>query len=137
MVVSVLHLVLTVRALLRCVSERYVFGIVGGLARAALIVVGACIGGGGGAVVMLPGLTLTLSPSGESSLERVLGQLVLSALGPALAFAVLWASYRRFHDAPAAEEEERQRPFRAWLPVAIVDAIYVVVMVGAMAISEP
>jgi hypothetical protein len=133
---SLLHLVLTIRALLRCVSERYTFGILGGLARAGLMIVGAVIGFKQMAMVMLPGrLTLKLSPDAPSQALAV-ALLLVSIAGPVVTFAVLWISYRRYHDAPAAQEEKLQRPFGAWLPVGILDAISVAVAVFVVAFSE-
>ena len=135
MIFSLVHLVLTFRALLRSLSERFFFGIVGGLLRAALMLVGAVIGFKQAAVVMLPHMTLRLSPS-DPSLASSLVLLFVSVAGPVVTFALLWIDYRRFQSVPAAREEELQRPFRAWLPVAILDALYVVITVGAVWIAE-
>ena len=138
LIFSILHLVFTIRALLRSLSERFVFGIVGGFLRAGLMLVGAVIGFKQAAIVMLPHMTLRLSPSDESdpSLGLSLGLLFVSVVGPIVTFSVLWTSYRRSQNVPVAQEEKLQRPFRAWLPVGIIDAIYVVITVGAIWISE-
>jgi hypothetical protein len=135
LIFSLLHLVLTIRALLRSLSQRFVFGIVAGLLRAGLMLLGAVIGFKQAAIVMLPHMTLRLSPS-EPSFALSLGLLFVSVVGPIVTFSLLWASYRRFQDVPAAQEEKLERPFRAWLPVGILDAIYVVVTIGAFWISE-
>lgn len=137
MIFSILHLVLTIRALLRSLAERFVFGIVGGFLRAGLMMVGAVIGFKQAAIVMLPHMTLRLSPrEREPSLALSLALLLVSVLGPVVTFSVLFTSYRRCQHVPAAQEEKLQRPFRAWLPVGIVDAIYVVIAVGAIWITD-
>ncbi len=137
MIFSLLHLVLAVRALARSVTERFVFGVVGGLVRIGLMVVGAMLALKQSAFIMLPGVNLHASPSeGSSASASAAALLLVSIAGPVLSASVLWASYRRFHDVPFAEEEKLQRPFNAWLPVGILDAIYVVIAISAAVLME-
>ena len=135
MIFSLLHFVLTVRALLRCASEKYLVGVVGSLVRALLLVLGAVLVSKRSMIVMIPPLpTLTVNRAATES-EPSLVLPLLAIVGPLLTFALLWVAYRRFQDVPAAQEEKLQRPFDALLPVGIVDAIGLVIFVGAVAFA--
>jgi hypothetical protein len=131
-ILSLLHLVLTIRAFLRSLSERFLFGIVVGLVRAALMVVGAIVSAKQATLFMLPGMTLRSPGSSSAPSGADVGILLVTILGPILTFAVLWVSWRRYQDVTAAREEVLRRPFDAWLPVGVLDAIYVVISVGAV-----
>lgn len=58
-----------------------------------------------------------------------LGPIALIAVVamPAASFTATFQAYRKTQNVSAAEEARASRPFNAWLPVAIVDAIIVVV----------
>jgi hypothetical protein len=137
MIISVLHLVLTIRAIVRSISEKFLFGVIGGIGRAALMVLGALMSFQQMSLLMLPGFTLRFLPSTFPSALLSAGLLLVALGGPILTFAIVWAAHRRTKNVPAAQEEKVGRPFMAWVPVAILDAMYLVVSVGAAVISEP
>jgi hypothetical protein len=131
MIVSLLYLVLIARALVRSFSSRFVFGIVVGLMRVVLMVAALVVCLQHGVMIMLPGLTLRSTDS-----SAVAGSALYAIAGPVLTFALVFASWRRFQNVPAAQEEMLQRPFAAWLPVGILDAIYVAIAIAAAVIAE-
>jgi hypothetical protein len=122
--VSIVHFALALNALLRCMRERFVVGIVGAVGRAALMV----------AVVVL-GFRLTFPGTQDPSAKEAAAFLMAIVFGPLISFTVLVIAKRRAQNAPAADEERLERPFTAWLPVAIIDAMFVVAALGARAIS--
>src|SRR5689334_11874751 len=121
--ISVLQLIAVVNAFIRSLQERFVVGIVGALARGALLVAGAI-----GAVAALS------APSVAAGASMALAAIIL---GPLISFATIWFAHRRKRDVPAAEEELRGRPFKAWLPVALFDAAFVAINILATVISNP
>lgn len=68
-----------------------------------------------------------------------LGSVVLIALAimPIASFSAIWQAYQGTLNAPAVDEERAARPFDTWLPVAIVDAISLVVALVALLLSHP
>lgn len=132
MIFSVLQLVLVIRAFMRSAAEKFPVGIALGLARVALMLWAAAISFRQASIVIMSGLTLRLPASGGT-----LSAPFVALAGPLVSFAVLAVSWKRYRNAPAANEEKLRRPFEAWLPVAILDAMYVVVMIGAVWFSEP
>jgi len=132
---SFLQVALTIRAIMRSVAERYVLGIVGGLARVALMGLGAVASLGQMSIVMLPGITLKSPATHDPSVLASVGLLLAGVGGPLLTFVVVWTAHRATRDIPAAQEERASRPFMAWVPVAVLDAMYLVVSIGAAAFS--
>lgn len=67
------------------------------------------------------------------------GFLALAALGvmPLGSFVAIWKSYQRMQNVPAADEAQAGRPFNAWLPIAIVDAIMVVIALATLLLLRP
>lgn len=135
MLLSFLQVALTIRAIMRSVAERYVLGIVGGLARVALMGLGAVASLGQMSIVMLPGITLKSPATHDPSVLASVGLLLAGVGGPLLTFVVVWTAHRATRDIPAAQEERASRPFMAWVPVAVLDAMYLVVSIGAAAFS--
>ncbi len=120
---SLLQVAAVVRALSRSTGERFVPGIVGGLARSVLMVLG------------LLAIVWATFPKAGAPAPAILGLMALSAavLGPLVSFAVLWSAHVRKRDVPFAQEERLSRPFGAWLPVALFDMIFVAMSVLAWA----
>jgi hypothetical protein len=116
---SFLQVALTIRAIMRSVAERYVLGIVGGLARVALMGLGAVASLGQMSIVMLPGITLKSPATHDPSVLASVGLLLAGVGGPLLTFVVVWTAHRATRDIPAAQEERASRPFMAWVPVAV------------------
>jgi hypothetical protein len=121
---SVLQLLALVNAFIRSLKERFVVGTVGALVRAALLLSGV-IGAVWSRFVHFPGSDVA-APATASLMA-----LGATVLGPVVSFAVLWIAYRRKKDVPAAHEERLGRPFNAWLPVALLDAAFVLINVLA------
>jgi hypothetical protein len=51
-----------------------------------------------------------------------------SALGPVISFVTVFLAHSRMTTVVAREEEAASRPFMAWLPVAILDAVFALAM---------
>ena len=121
---SIAHLFLALYAIVRSTVAHFWLGTIAGALRAVLIAVGAVVG------LRLGFLGGADPPVGLARLALVIG-----VVGPVLSFATVFIAYRRMSNVPAREEEAALRPFMAWLPVAIVDAIFVVlaIMAGALA----
>ena len=96
------------------------------------MVVGAAISVKQAALFMLPGITLRTSGSTTAPAWAAIGILLVSILGPILSLALLWSSWSRYQHVPAAQEEALRRPFSAWLPVGLLDGIYVIISIGAV-----
>jgi hypothetical protein len=135
MILSILHLVVAIRAALRSYAEGFLFGMVGGFARAAMMIAAFLLSFQHMGLIMLPGLTLRGSGEAAPSLGVSLGLALVVIGGPILSFAVLWAAWRRFQDVPAAQEEKLKKPFGAWLPVGILDAAYLLITIAAIAFA--
>ena len=130
MLFSLLLFGLTVRAVLRCSAEKFAFGVVGGATRAVLMLAGAYLALQQTSYFLLPGnLVVRRDVSASSALIGLLTLLVL-IVGPLLSVALVVSSWKRFKDAPAAQEQQLRRPFSALLPVAVLDVTYVVFSVG-------
>lgn len=82
------------------------------------------------------GLTVKNPNADDPSLGASLGLLIASVGGPLLTIALLVTSYRRFRDVPAAQEQRVRRPFDAWLLPGLVDALNVVIAVGATLLGQ-
>ena len=63
--------------------------------------------------------------------------VVAIAVMPASSFVALGRAFRQMQNAPAIQEEKASRPFNIWLPVAIVDAIIVVIALVVALLSRP
>jgi hypothetical protein len=122
--ILIVHFAVTVNALQRCVRERFVVGIVGGIGRAALMIT---------AIVL--GFRLTFPGTDGPSASHGAAFLMATMGGPLISFTTVVLAKRRAQNAPAAEEERLERPFTAWLPVAIIDAMFVVAGIAARALS--
>jgi len=126
---SLLQLALLVRALVRCIAERYSVGAIGAVARLSLLV------GGVGGVAM--SYFASATGSGRPSPALSLMTIAAVVLGPIVSFTVLWMAHRRRANVPAAQEERLGRPFDVWLPVALLDAAYVAITVFVNVMANP
>lgn len=121
---SILNISLSARALARCVREQFRPGITAGVVR-------------GGAAVLAFWLGLRMHFWGMENPPPWVG-LALCALLLVMPFAsgtALLLAHRRRLGVPAAEEMAASRPFDAWLPAGIVDAILVVIGLFAFLMS--
>lgn len=126
--ITLLELAAILRALFVCFKERFSFGGVAAVARLVLLVVG----------VIAYFVVLARSgaaPEAQASPPQAI--VLVAALwgGPLTSFVTLWQASRRAHDVPAAQEEQLGRPFDAWLPVALIDAVWIVIQIGAYTIG--
>jgi len=117
---SLFELALVLNAIRRSVQSRFLGGI--GLAVARLGVLFAAV-------------AMSWTAGSTNGISSVM--LLCGALGPLLSFAALGlAWHRKGSVAPASEEAEpRERTFTAWMGVAILDAMFVVVAIAANAIG--
>jgi hypothetical protein len=127
--VSVLQLATIGNAFVRCLRERFLLGTIGALARGALLVA-AAIGVVMVRFVHFPGSDVP-APVGPTFVA-----LAATVLGPILSFVVLWFAHRQRRDVPAAQEERLGRPFMAWLPVALFDAVFVLINLFAWVMTR-
>ena len=116
-------------ASVRCAQERWTIGIAAAVLRVALM-----------AIPAIPS-PLSLAPGIGHHPTVVSGGLgaavALAAIaGPLTSFAVVALAWRRTRDLPAAEERRASRPLHAWIPVGIIDAIFVVIQIGALVIAR-
>jgi hypothetical protein len=122
--ISLIHVFLTIRAVVKSAAERFVPGVVGGVARATLLVVTPIVAFKAGASLL--GLHLSVRDANPLLLVTT----GLSVLGPLVTIAVLLVARKRYRDVPMAQEERLMRPFSAWLPVGVIDGIFV--MIGVL-----
>jgi hypothetical protein len=114
---ALLVVVGTVRALVVSAREKFGVGTLLGAARLLLAVVVAW------AVVSF----VAVPPRAELALLIVAAEV----FGPLLSAVIVFAAWRRYQDVPAADEARLERPFGAWLPVAILDAFWAIILIGA------
>lgn len=117
---------LAVRALVASRHETFQLGVYAACARlVALVPLGVLL-----MAAYFPGLLPVLPWGGFAAMGA-------SALMPLVSFVTIWKAHQRTQDAPAADEERASRPFDAWLPIAIVDAIMVVIVVATLLLLRP
>jgi len=124
--VAIVHVSLVLNASVRSVLERFILGSAGGVLRVVLL-----------GVVTVSTVKASFAASDAAAPSPAYGLLAALVLGPMISFVVLFMAYRRMRDVPAAQEDRASRVFKAWLGVGIIDAMYVVIMIGASAISRP
>jgi len=114
----VINTSLNIRAIARCRDARSRLGVVAGAARGLVVVLLT--------VLLLWGYFPRLG----GGIPRWVGPAILglAVAQPLLSFPVLAVTYRQMRDAPAAQEEQASRPFDAWLPVGILDAVLLVIL---------
>jgi hypothetical protein len=117
---SLLQLIACVRALAVCLRERFAVGVAGGVARIGLMVLQAAALASS-PLSLIPGLHRPAMLEGWAGTATVVGALG----GPVVSFGVLVVAYLHARNVPAAEEERLRRPFTAWLPVGVMDGIFV------------
>jgi hypothetical protein len=135
MILSLLLFVLVVRAALRSYRERFPLGAIGGAVRAVSMIAALAIGFDSVGLVMMPGIKIgsaSARAGAPVSPAVALLPLVLEVGGPILSLVVAYRAWKRFQDVPAAQEEALQRPFDAWLPPAILDALVLAVGLAAV-----
>jgi hypothetical protein len=114
---ALLVVVATVRALVVSAREKFALGTLVGGARLVLALVV------GWAIVRFIGV----APPAPLGLLIGIAQIA----GPIFSIATVFVAWRRFQDVPAVDEARLERPFDAWLPVAILDAFWAVILIGA------
>ena len=121
---SLLQLALCVRALAGSLREGFAIGIAGGFARVMLmlLVAAAMLTS---PMSLVPGLHQPALLSGWAASATLIGAIA----GPAVSFGVVGVAYARTRNVPMAEEERSRRPLTLWLPVGVLDAMYVAVQV--------
>lgn len=120
------NLALSVRALRGSLGEQFSVGTLGAVVRGLTVVP----------------LSMLLLAAYFPRLTGPLPWLVPIALiavvaMPASSFIATFQAYRKTQNASAADEERASRPLNAWLPVAIVDAIVVVVALVTLLLLRP
>lgn len=134
---SLFHLALALNALVRSLRERFGWGIGGGIARVGLMLGQVPLMWGRGLWTAALGPQRGVAASPEMPAWQALVLLMSGIGGPLIAFGVLYMAFRRAQDVPAAEEERAAGPVNAWLGVAIVDAVFVVIaVVAAVFVAE-
>jgi hypothetical protein len=122
--VSVLQVVAIGYAFARSTRERYIVGSVGAALRAILFVV-AGVSGFLVRLLRFPGLPI------PTPFVLSVVAIVAALLGPLVSFLCLWLAHRRSENVSSADEERLGRPFRAWMPVAILEVVAIVVHLGS------
>jgi hypothetical protein len=119
-------LALSVRALKGSLGEQFPLGTFAALVRASTVLpLGALM-----LAIYFPRLTGPLPWLGPVALVAV-------AAMPAASFTAIVQAYRKTLNVSAADEERASRPFNAWLPVAIADAIVVVIALLTLVLLRP
>lgn len=101
----------------------------GGLAallRAGLVVIV-------GAAAVATTLSVTQSPTAA---WLSVGAVAAGIGGPVLSFLAIYLAWRRTVDVPASQEDVAGRPLAAWVPVGVLDGIFVVIQLGAFIVSR-
>jgi hypothetical protein len=121
--VTGLLLFAAVYATVRSSSLRFWSGTIAGILRALLVLAGGAIG----AVVLFD----SRPPSSLTILAVALG-----ILGPVLSFTMVFVIFTMKANVPAREEERPNSLLMAWLPVALLDAVLILVALTGLALSR-
>jgi hypothetical protein len=129
---SILHLVLAIRAAIRSHTGRFLLGSVGGIVRVLMMIAAVALSFDRVGLLLAPSLAIG-GPRASAPVSPAVSLLLITLAlgGPLLSFVISYRAWRRFQDVPAVQEEALQRPFSAWLPVGILDALYLLIPVGA------
>jgi hypothetical protein len=128
--VSFLQIAALVNAFVRSLAQRFLAGMVGAAVR-ALLLAGGIFGWLWDRHLRVPGSDLA-GPAAAAWMVTA-----AAVLGPLVSFVVLFLAHRRTRDVPAAKEEEAARVFAAWLPVGLLDALFVAINVFAALVAKP
>jgi hypothetical protein len=123
---SLLQFALCVRALVGCLRERFGIGSAGAVARLTLMALVAAASLSS-PISLIPGLHQPGIVIGWAAIATVVGAVG----GPLVSLGVLAVAYLRSRNVPMADEERVGRPFSLWLPVGLLDAIYVALQIFA------
>jgi hypothetical protein len=118
--VPLLQLIVLGNACWKSYRQTYFYGVIAAIVRAMLLAAG---------VVAVWLIRMRTFPGSEvrASVGLTLVALVSVAFGPVVSFVALWMVYHRTQNVVAAEEEPANKLFGAWLPVALFDAVFVVI----------
>lgn len=117
---SLLQLLAIVRAVWVSVRERWWFGVAAGAARVMLFVAAVF------AIVEGKGARFA-NVDARPSPAAAIAVIASAVLAPIVSSATLGLAYRRYAGVRAADEERLRRPFDAWLPVTLFDAVFVAI----------
>lgn len=126
----VVFVVVVVRATWHCVAAGWKPGILLGLVRIGLMLASLFYAVRSWSIDVAPGGALT---RGQATASLLLAAAQL--LGPAVSGLVLLLAYLRCRDVPAKEEAAARRPFSAWMPAAVLDLVYLFIVLVAVAFS--
>jgi hypothetical protein len=120
---SLLLLVLALNATLRSLGARFWIGGVAGVLRVTLTIAEITVS------------VRTPSDAGQSSASSML--LVAGVVGPLVSVGTLIVAYVKNRSVVARDEERFAKPFLAWLPVALLDITFTLLMILARTFANP
>ena len=123
LLVGALHLFLTVNACLRSFAGRWLLGGIGAIVRIFLMIA----------------VTMASARIRGAGAEPSTGFFVALVVSPLLSFVLLGLAYHRRTRLPAGSEAETiaDKVVTAWIAVAVIDAMFVVIGLGARLIATP
>ena len=118
--IAIVFVAVTVNAIVRSVLAGFGWGVFLGMARIAISIAGLLVG--------LWFLVQTEADTGSSSAVHA---IVLGVLGPVVSLVATLLVHHKKEVGLALDEEGNTRLFLAWMAVALLDAIFVVIGVAA------
>jgi hypothetical protein len=115
---SLLQFYLIVRATLVSRREKFSFGVAAGALRTVLALSNATV-----AVLLRIHQVSNQTAAEPSGLASA--AFIGMVLGPIVSSTTLWFAYQRTKNLAASQEEAASRPFGAWLPVVLIDAVFI------------
>ena len=123
--ITVLFVAVTVNAIVRSVSAGFGLGVFLGVARLAITVVGLFVG-----------FWFLFQDAADPKAGSAIVAIGLGVLGPLTSLVANFAAHHRKTVALAIDEEAETRLFLAWLPVVLLDAIFVVIGIAAALLAR-
>ncbi len=118
--ITAIFVAVTVNAIVRSISLGFGLGVFLGVARIAITVLG-----------LVMGFWFLFQDEADPKSGSALAAIALGVLGPLTSVVATFAAHHRKEVSPALDEERETRLFLAWLPVLLLDAVFVVIGIGA------
>jgi hypothetical protein len=118
--IAILFVAVTVNAIVRSAAIGFGLGVVLGVVRVAISVLGLVVG-----------FWFLFQDEADPSAGSAMAAIALGVLGPLTSAVATFAAHHRREISLAIDEEAETRLFLAWLPVLLLDAIFVVIGIAA------
>ena len=125
LLIAALFVAVTVNAIVRSSAIGFGWGIFLGVARVAISVLG-----------MVVGFWFLVRDEADPASGSAMAAIALGVLGPLVSIVATFVAHHRKEVGLALDEEANTRLFLAWMAVALLDAIFVVIGIAAAVLAR-